>query len=170
MLITCPTCAAGYDVPDHALEQHVQTLRCTHCTTEWSVAGSDASQREQGGAPAPFSLPPGQPLMADPSSHTRPAPMSAASMSAASVVAEAAPPIGEQNGRNQDGRALLAGGAASSLGSTKKNPPSLATLLVAWAVSLLLVGAAGGAAYHWRSSVVTFWPPSQSVFLALGVR
>lgn len=101
--------------------------------------------------------------------------MSAASVSAASVVAEAAPPIGDQDGRNQDGRnqdgrALLADGAASGLGSTKKNPPSLATLLVAWAVSLLLVGAAGGAAYHWRSSIVTFWPPSQSVFLALGVR
>jgi predicted Zn finger-like uncharacterized protein len=35
MLITCPNCEAGYDVPDHLLAGAGRKLRCAGCAQEW---------------------------------------------------------------------------------------------------------------------------------------
>ena len=35
MLISCPNCAAGYDVPDHLLAGAGKRLRCARCAQEW---------------------------------------------------------------------------------------------------------------------------------------
>lgn len=37
MLITCPNCEAGYNVPDHLLAGEGRRLRCKSCTEEWHV-------------------------------------------------------------------------------------------------------------------------------------
>ena len=35
MLITCPNCEAGYEVPDHLLAGEGRRLRCKSCMEEW---------------------------------------------------------------------------------------------------------------------------------------
>ena len=35
MLISCPACAAAYEVPDHLLSGAGQALRCARCLHEW---------------------------------------------------------------------------------------------------------------------------------------
>jgi len=37
MLISCPSCAATYDVPEHLLSAQGQMLRCSRCVHEWMV-------------------------------------------------------------------------------------------------------------------------------------
>ncbi len=42
-------------------------------------------------------------------------------------------------------------------------------LRAAWAVSVLLLILAAGAAYVWRSQLIDAWPPSQRLYAALGL-
>ncbi len=37
MLLTCPNCAAGYEVPDHVLDGPPRMMRCALCATEWEA-------------------------------------------------------------------------------------------------------------------------------------
>jgi predicted Zn finger-like uncharacterized protein len=142
MLITCPTCAAGYDVPDHLLEHHVQRLRCAHCATEWDVAALAPPE-------LPLAPPPVAPqvMVTPPSSASLPPPPSV-----------------------DAGPAITLSRKAPILGRAKAEPPRLAALAAAWVLSLVVVGSLGWGVYHWRSDVMTLWPPSQRAFGALGVK
>jgi hypothetical protein len=49
--------------------------------------------------------------------------------------------------------------------------PRLATAaLVGWVVTVAILGAAGWGAYAYRDAVMQAWPPSERVYLALGLR
>jgi predicted Zn finger-like uncharacterized protein len=54
MLLTCPNCAAGYEVPDHLLDGPIRTLRCALCACEWP-AHAPSFEAE------PATLPPEEP-------------------------------------------------------------------------------------------------------------
>jgi predicted Zn finger-like uncharacterized protein len=40
MLLTCPDCAAEYNVPDHVMDGAPVTLRCVRCSREWEAGGA----------------------------------------------------------------------------------------------------------------------------------
>jgi hypothetical protein len=42
-------------------------------------------------------------------------------------------------------------------------------LVVAWALTIALVGAGGWGAYEYRGKVIQAWPPSQRAYAALGL-
>ncbi len=43
MLISCPNCAATYEVPDHLLTAGGQALECARCAHEWIVVPAQPS-------------------------------------------------------------------------------------------------------------------------------
>jgi predicted Zn finger-like uncharacterized protein len=57
MLLTCPDCAAEYNVPDHVVDGAPITLRCVRCSREWEVGGADSNPPELE-MPSPEPAPP----------------------------------------------------------------------------------------------------------------
>jgi predicted Zn finger-like uncharacterized protein len=59
MLISCPNCAAAYEVPDNLLAAGGQALQCTRCAHEWIVVPVAATPQGPAdeSAPAPPSSP-----------------------------------------------------------------------------------------------------------------
>ena len=49
-------------------------------------------------------------------------------------------------------------------------PPSATGLRIAWAVSLVALLAMAGAAYAWRTQVVSAWPPSARAYALFGMQ
>jgi predicted Zn finger-like uncharacterized protein len=41
MLVTCPNCAAGYDVPENLLSGGGRKLKCARCATQFLAAGAE---------------------------------------------------------------------------------------------------------------------------------
>lgn len=61
MLITCPSCDSGYEVPDHLLAGEGRRLRCKLCAEEWHAKLPQCQQEPKA---IPERVPP-PPLMAD---------------------------------------------------------------------------------------------------------
>lgn len=53
MLLTCPACAAEYNVPDHVVDGAPLTVRCVRCDGEWVVGAAESAT-----PPAPTIAPP----------------------------------------------------------------------------------------------------------------
>lgn len=58
MLITCPSCDSGYEVPDHLLAGEGRRLRCKLCAEEWHAMLPVPQEPEPALAPEPPSRPP----------------------------------------------------------------------------------------------------------------
>ncbi len=121
MLVTCPNCAADYNVPDNLLRGGPRKLRCAKCATMFASHEVEAAQPD-----------PEPPILRAPTPDEKP------------KASSAAPP---------KSRATL----------------QIASVVIAWAISL---GAAGGlswAVIDQRAAVMQAWAPSQRVYLAMGL-
>jgi predicted Zn finger-like uncharacterized protein len=159
MLITCPNCAASYDVPDHLLAGAVRLLRCARCAVEW-----------------------------DAQSYVDQAPQGRQAVHARQVQAVVAEPMSEvpdwpdhrslpddDAGRMPpppDDSRLPAGISLSTDAPIRRRlpsePPRMSALVAAWVLSLVVVGSLGWGVWHWRDDVMTIWPPSQRAFGVVG--
>ncbi len=142
MRINCPSCMAGYEVPDALLGAAARRVRCARCAHEWMPEASaaavlaavvpDAVVRE---APAPREEP-----------APEPPPFVARLISTPRVDSEPPP----------------------SLRGPPRRSPILASAAVI-ALSVVALAALAWAAYLWRAEVMLIWPPSQRLFAALGL-
>ena len=140
MLIECPNCAAGYQVPPRLLRDRSRPLRCGQCGTVFPMPEPPAPEPEPVAFRAP-ELPPPAPVVAEPLPERTP---------------PAEEPRPEPPGAG-DASSEAATGAASR------------GLRVAWAASIALLLGSGLAAIIKRDAVMEAWPPAARLFAALGL-
>lgn len=162
MRIACPNCAAAYEVPDTALASGPRLLKCARCGHQFQAALPEAPKPEaaepppppEAAAPAP---PPPEPPPPEPPP-PEPLPPEPAP--------EPAPPPAEEAERPPPTR----GPARHSPIEPLPAPPARDTRLVmAWILSLAVLGGAGWAAVHYRAEVMQAFPPAARLYLALGL-
>ncbi len=142
MQITCPSCAATYEVPPTALKPG-KLVRCARCAVEW----------------APLAATPEVPVAAGAEADSAASPQAASPTGAAmggATATNVAPPAPEP----------------LALRSVKPRPPARrrnVALTVAWAASILAILLLSGAAYAERSAIMQVWPPSIRLYAALGL-
>ena len=152
MRIDCPSCAAGYDVPDSKLAGR-KTVRCVRCGHQW--------------APDPVPAPADSPPAALPPAAPRPdsdRPPSDGPPSDGSASDWPGSDRGDGS-RSQ----IVADAGQPRLAPLATPPRGRFGLRLAWAVSGLLVAMALAAAFVWRAEVARAWPPSLRVYAALGL-
>ena len=141
MQVTCPNCAAGYDVPDRLLAPSGRRMRCARCANEFRAA-----------LPAVEAPPPVYPptnLMADIAAEAKSRPQPApADLRAPSR--DEMPPLRRQGGRL---RAMA----------------QIAAAMLAWIGSLGLAGAGSYFAISQRAEVMEVWAPSVRVYRMIGL-
>ena len=147
MRIDCPSCAAGYDVPDSKLAGR-KTVRCVRCGHQW--------------APDPVPAPADSPPAALPPTAPRPDSDRPPSDGPASDW--------HASDRGDGSRSQIVADAGQSRLALLATPPrGRFGLRLAWAASGLLVAMALAAAFVWRAEVARAWPPSLRVYAALGL-
>lgn len=143
MRITCPACSAAYDVPDARLAPG-RNVRCARCGTDWSPVTEPPPAAPQ----ARDSVPPSPPV---PLPEPAP-PMQAAPAAAPRVdLTPSAPPLFPRSplpALDLKSRQAVAAG---------------------WAASLLLLAVLAWSAIAWRANVVRAWPPSERLYVAVGL-
>ena len=146
MRITCPSCQATYEVPDAMLGAAARKVRCARCAFEWQPEPAAAAPPTPPAAPAPA-----EPAEPDPPLRLRSEPRSERPPRA-----EALPPLPPPE--RMPPRSAHA----------RSPTPILASLAVV-AISLVVLVSLGWAAYAWRAEVMHAWPPSERLFVALGL-
>lgn len=142
MRITCPTCGAAYDVPAERLARG-RTVRCARCASGWVPPVDDA---------LPEPPPPDPPQVLEP----LPAPAMPPGIQAPEPPEAAVP--NQPEPKPEPLPATAAGGLRQRL-----------RIPLAWAASLLLLGAFVWAMIAWRTGVMHAWPPSERLYAALGL-
>ncbi len=148
MRIVCPDCAAAYEVPDGMLAAP-RTVRCARCGREWSptpVTQDEADRIE------PVNEMRGQPSLVEPVAD----PLDMRSPPPTGVFPEK-PRTSLPSDDRAPRRAL----------AWTRNPLALAR--AGWAGSLILLLVLAWAAYTWRGAIIHVWPPSERLYLALGM-
>ncbi len=148
MRIACPGCAAEYEVPDAALAAGPRMLRCARCATQFRAALPEA------GAAAP----PVSPRAAEqPAAVDRERP------------AEAGLRAGDGPARPPPTRGPSRHSPIDPAPEEAERRSGGAGLVLAWVLSLALLGGAGWAAFAYRAEVMEAWPPSIRLYEALGM-
>lgn len=149
MRITCPSCAAEYEVAANLLAAR-RVVRCARCGHDWTPPAEAAPQvlAPEPAAPAPPpppSRPPEPPVPRVPE------------LPEATITAPPAPAIPVPiPPRGQD-----------AAPRPRRRAKALAPL--GWAASILVLVALAWAGYQWRSEVVRAWPPSERLYAKLGL-
>jgi predicted Zn finger-like uncharacterized protein len=172
MRIACPNCSAEYEVPDTLLAGGPRLLRCARCSHRFEAApagtpppaATPAAEVPAPPAPAtesaPAEAPPAPEPEPPPAAEPAPAPAPEASRPVPEPAAPPAPP--PRPPRLAD--PLL----------PHRTPPEPARgatpLVLAWLLSLAILGAAGWATWHYQAEIVEAWPPAARLYQALGVR
>ena len=165
MIIECPRCASRYEVADGLIGPAGKSVRCAKCSNVWlakPVAEAEAvpppqwpepPQRAGGSFPTEIPTtpePPEDPALAEFRDAQRP----------------------EATSQAQPGKAE-GGGFARFPDVSPPPPPARPRLAgaatIGWAATVILLGAGAWAGYAWRDAVMAAWPPSQRVYLALGL-
>lgn len=140
MLIECPKCEAGFEVPERLLRDRARPLRCGQCGTVFPMPEPPAPEPEPTAFRAPGPTPPA-PVVAEPrlertplAEEPRPEPPSA----------DDTPP-------------------EAATGSASRG------LRAAWAASIALLLGGGLAAIIKRDAVMEAWPPAARLFAVLGL-
>lgn len=151
MLIECPRCAARYDVAEGLIGPAGKSVRCARCAMVWLAGRSPVAEAEPPlqwpeppQRPATTSPPPPQPELAP-----REAP-AAADRRVEQVAAETPP--------------------APAAAATPEPRSLVPAATLGWVATLALLAAACWGAYAHREAVIEAWPPSERVYLALGLR
>ena len=140
MRITCPSCAAEYEVPGTLAAGRV--VRCAKCAGQWTPVALPAEAAAEPMPPPPLEpaqLEPAQPEPAQPREPPVPIP---------AITAPRRVPFDIE----------------------KQLRPSPAPLIAAWVVSAAVLAALVAAAIVWRDPVMHAWPPSLRLYAALGMR
>jgi predicted Zn finger-like uncharacterized protein len=143
MRVVCPSCRATYEVPDTLLGGAKRRLRCNRCGHEWLPEPRETVTGAEPEAPRVRAGSLTAPAAPDPE------PRSAAQLR--SVLGDARPVEFERRlaQRSRNGGAVV---------------------LLGWLLSLLVLAGLGFAAYAWREDIIAAWPPSERVYLAVGLR
>ncbi|MCI0754489.1 zinc-ribbon domain-containing protein [Teichococcus vastitatis] len=187
MRIQCPDCAAAYEVPDTMLVPG-RAVRCTRCGTRWQPMAAAGPAASPAAEPPPDTEPmvESPPAVADgggTAEATPPLPAVPAGSPAARRRHPLRPrprpaPMPEADPDRvlmaEPARALLASREAPALMLPAPLPAGapragLLAPLLAWLVSLLLVGGALAALWIWRAELAAAWPPASRLFQALGL-
>ncbi len=177
MLITCPNCAAGYDVPDHLLAGAVRRLRCARCAVEWDAQAYIGQPNIA--AAAIDQLPRVREVQAVLAEPLPAAPLPTAPLPTAwpetTARQDTGLPFGEHAGQlppplddSQLPSGILLSTEAPIRRRAPKEPPRLSALVAAWVLTLFVAGSLGWGVWHWRDDVVTLWPPAQRAFSVVG--
>jgi predicted Zn finger-like uncharacterized protein len=129
MRITCPSCAAEYEVPASRLSSH-RMVRCVRCGGEWMAQETDAREANSREADAPEADAP------DPS------------VVPAGILASQA--------AEWDTPAMT---AMDRLAATAPLPRRSIGLTAAWMATLVVLIGAIAATIVWREAAVRAWPP-----------
>ncbi|WP_439596174.1 zinc-ribbon domain-containing protein [Falsiroseomonas sp.] len=148
MRISCPNCAAEYDVPDAALAAGPRLLRCARCEHKFTAA------LPEGPAEAP-------PSEAEPPEAGETPPDPAAEPAAAP---EAAPPGAAASPPAADPARL----AQDRLSDAPASPPDRFAL-AGWLLTVLVLAFAAYAGFAWRAEVMEAWPPAQRLYALFGL-
>jgi predicted Zn finger-like uncharacterized protein len=140
MLIECPKCEAGFDVPERLMRDRTRPLRCGQCGTVFPMPEPPAPEPEPVAFHAPEPPPPAL-VVEEP----RPEP-----------AALAEEPRPEPS-------------AAADSPPEAANEASSRALRAAWVASVALVLGGGLAAIIKRDAVMEAWPPAARLFAALGL-
>ena len=155
MKITCPSCAATYEVPEAVLAAK-RAVRCARCGNNW-VPGDDWTPGEAEGTPTPQAAA----APAEPQAEAAPAPDPDSSIQAATgatapaIQAEPVPPPP----------------APTPLPAQQTTAPAPAKQIpiAGWVVSIALLIILGAAAIVYRAPIMHTWPPSERLYAALGL-
>jgi predicted Zn finger-like uncharacterized protein len=172
MIIECPRCASRYQVADGLIGPAGKSVRCAKCSNVWlarPVAEAAVvpppqwpEPPERAGALLPAEVPvapepPEDPALAEFRDAQRPG--------------GGGPGGGNAGGKAAGGKAD--GGFARFPDLPAVPPPPRPRLAgaaaIGWAATVILLGAGGWAALAWRDAVMEAWPPSQRIYLALGL-
>lgn len=162
MLIECPRCAARYDVAAALIGPAGKSVRCAKCGNVWLARLPEDAQ-------APAEPPPQWPEPPQRAGGS----IQPGDIPAPPVEAED-PALAElraaQQVRGGKGGAGFAQFPTPSQPSEATRPRFAAAAAIGWVVTLIVLGAAGWAGYTYRDAVVQAWPPSERIYLALGLR
>jgi predicted Zn finger-like uncharacterized protein len=162
MLISCPSCRATYNVPEHLLAADGQMLRCAQCAHEWLVmpppAVAPAAAEPVMPAPA-LSGPIVSEHVPEPPDPVGIAPAAAAADGFADGfdVPPSTAPLGAPD---LSGRGLQ---------RPAKPPVQPVALAMAWVLTVFVMISIGWGAVRWRGEVMQVWPPSERAYAVLGL-
>jgi predicted Zn finger-like uncharacterized protein len=180
MRITCPNCAASYEVPERLLQGGPRPVRCARCGTTWAPAAPAApppsssavgdpdatvavsSPHRPAERPAPVRAPVAEAPMTPP-----PAPQASPSPPPATERPGAPPPLRTPPPRPPQviDPPLPAVGDAADGGGGRGGG---LLLLAAWVASIAAVLGMLVALWVFRVEVVAAWPPAARLFDVLG--
>ena len=195
MRLTCPACAASYEVPDARIGTG-RRLRCSRCRHDWFVnpldsgpatTPSPAKDPAAAGAVTPAAAASAAPPSAGPgeavAARAAPVPTVAPGAAPAPLPADAAPPAAGAADASPAGapapglgtdasRLPRSGPAASAEGGATARPAAPARsrpLLIAWAATLFLLCGFAAAVMLNRSAIIEAWPPAARFYAAIGL-
>lgn len=154
MLIECPRCTARYEVAETLLGPAGKSVRCAKCGNVWL-----ARRPEQTGDDAPIQWPE--------------APVRARAAEAEAATADGAddPALAEYKAAQDDaGKPGFARFPEKAAEAETARPRVASAAVIGWLATVIALGAAGWGAYTYREAVMEAWPPSERVYLALGLR
>ncbi|HVZ09856.1 zinc-ribbon domain-containing protein [Rhodopila sp.] len=151
MHLTCPHCAAVYEVPEGSLRPG-RRAQCARCGTRW-VPAQDETPSPQADAELTLADPQAEEVPAH-----DPAPQAAAESPAATP--PSAPP---ETAVTVPAATVPAGPTAMDRLVAQAPHTSQVGLRAAWMASILVLAAAVAAAFIWRADITTAWPPAVRV-------
>lgn len=161
--IVCPNCSARYEIAAEVLGAAGRKVRCVRCGHVWQARAEGGAEAGGGAEPAPWPEPPG-PRVRDPGEEppteavrTGPPP-------------DIPPPAAALGPAFADRAALQATDAERGAAApTAVEARGSGTLLLAWVLSLAVLGAAGWGAIAYRSAVIEAWPASTHLYALFGL-
>jgi predicted Zn finger-like uncharacterized protein len=165
MKITCPSCAATYEVPEAVLAAK-RAVRCARCGNNW-VPGADWSPGDAAATQATEATL--APTPAEPAAATAPEAEStlpaATGSTQATLAAEPQPEIAPPHApaAPPPPRPQLTAADEPALAPAKQIP------VAGWAASIALLIILAAAAIVFRAQIMHAWPPSERLFAALGL-
>jgi predicted Zn finger-like uncharacterized protein len=162
MLIECPRCGARYQVAEGLIGPAGKSVRCAKCGNVWLARGLAAPADDD--APLQWPEAPGR--------RARDA-RDAADAEPATAAAEAVedPALAEfRAARDEVAKPGFARLPETARGEAPSRRGMAAAAVIGWVATVLFLGAAGWGGYAYRDAVMQAWPPSERVYLALGLR
>lgn len=154
MLIECPRCTARYEVADGLIGPAGKSVRCAKCGNVWLARGLDAPTDD---APVQWPESPRRPgrdeAIAEPAQNAED------------------PALAEFRAAEEEaGKRGFAKFPETPAGETAARNRLASAALIGWVATGLFLAAAAWGAYAYRDAVMQAWPPSERVYLALGLR
>jgi predicted Zn finger-like uncharacterized protein len=159
MLIECPRCRARYQVAEGLIGPAGKSVRCAKCGNVWLARGIEAPTDD---APLQWPETPGRPGRSD--SGEAPSPDAAAPPAAED------PALAEFRAAQDEAKAGFARFPEAPASGAPPRRGMATAAVIGWVATFLVLGAAGWGAYTYREAVMQAWPPSERVYLALGLR